>query len=265
MTRLADAALAYALRGWPVFPVQVRGKAPLTEDGFKAATVDAAQITAWWTHWPEGNIGFVPGRAGLIVLDRDSPEGERTAEGLGLYSEPTLIVRTARGEHIYFRHPGGHIGNRKLAPGLDVRADAGYVLLPPSVHPSGAKYRCVLGSVDDIIPLPPDALTALKPPRREPHAHGEELPVHAGTPRRRAYVQTAIESECIELARAREGDRNNALNRAAFTLARFVETGEATPAGLADVLTYAARNTGLDDDEIERTIASAFGARGVPA
>lgn len=261
---LADAAPAYARRGWPVFPIQVRGKAPLTEDGFKAATTDEDQITAWWSRWPTANIGLVPGRAGLIVLDIDGPEGEDTAQRLGLLAEPTLTIATARGMHLYFRHPGGHIGNRRLAPGLDVRADAGYVLLPPSVHPSGAKYKRVLGTIADILPLPPDALAALRPPRRESRAY-EGPPVNAGTPRRRAYVVAAIEAECLELASTTEGNRNNQLNSAAFSLARFIETGEADPGKLAEALTFAARNTGLDDQEIERTIASAFGARGVAA
>lgn len=264
MKQLARAMLGYARHGWPVFPIQPRGKAPLTDDGFKAATTDEAQLAGWWARWPEANIGFVPGRAGLVVLDIDGPEGESAAQRLGLLAEPTLTIATARGVHLYFRHPGGHIGNRRLAPGLDVRADAGYVLLPPSVHPSGARYRCILGTVDGIIPLPPDALEALRPPRREPRAY-EGPPVNAGTPRRRAYVTAAIEAECLELASTGEGNRNNRLNTAAYSLARFVETGEADPGKLADALTYAARNTGLGDEEIERTIRSAFGARGVAA
>lgn len=259
---LADAAFRYADHGWPVFPCRRRGKAPITERGFLDATTDPITVAEWWAKNPEANIGFAPGRAGLLVLDIDSPEGEREATELGLLSEPTMIVTTGRGRHLYFRHPGGHIGNRKLGPGLDVRADAGYVLLPPSIHPSGRQYRSD-GTVEWIKPLSPAALKALRQPAAPSLPSGQDAPINAGTPRRRAYVVAAIEDECLTLANTSEGGRNNALNRAAFSLARFVATGEADVVKLIEVLTVAARHSGLPDWEIHKTIASAFDARGV--
>lgn len=258
---MAGAALDYAAEAWPIFPVRPRGKDPLVSGGFKAASVVAAQVRRWWTRWQAANIGFVPGRAGLLVIDVDGPEGREEAIRLGLFAEPTLSVETARGEHLYFTHPGGTIGNRKLGPGLDVRADAGYVLLPPSVHPTGALYTWTCRA--PAIALPPTVLDALRDEPPPDPAAVAEPPVDAGTPRRRAYVAAAIEAECLTLARTPEGDRNNALNRAAFALARFMATGEADPEKLVSVLTYAARNTGLPDREIRRTIRSAFDARGV--
>lgn len=263
-TDLGTAAVRYARRGFPVFPVAVRGKAPLLSgSGYLDATTNVEQVRRWWTDHPRANIGAVPGAAGLIVLDWDSEEAEREVQRLGLYAEPRPIVRTARGEHIYARHPGGTIGNRNLGP-IHVRADRGYVLLPPSVHPSGHVYtwarRCAA------IELPPAALRALRrdEERRQRAPSDSKAPVDADTPRRRAYVVAAIEAECLELAQTSEGGRNNRLNEAAFSLARFVDTGEADPAKLADTLHYAASHTGLPDHEIERTIRSAFGARGVP-
>jgi hypothetical protein len=101
--------------------------------------------------------------------------------------------------------------------------------------------------------------------RHAPRERATGAPIEAGTPRRRAYVVAAIEAETLELANTPEGDRNNALNRAAFSLARFVATGEADPAKLADALRFAARHAGLGDEEIEKTIQSAFTAREVPA
>ena len=220
----AEAALEYARRGLPVFPCIPRGKNPLTDHGYLDATTDADQVEEWWRRHPRANIGGVPGGAGLLVLDVDGPEGERAAQGLGVLAEPTLTVQTARGLHLYYLHPGGHVGNRRLAAGLDVRADGGYVLLPPSLHPSGARYtwlrRC------DPLPLPPAVGEALRPPMRAT-AWGDATPlIEAGTARRRAYVAAAIEAECLDLARTSEGNRNNRLNEAAFSLARFVETRE---------------------------------------
>jgi hypothetical protein len=76
-------------------------------------------------------------------------------------------------------------------------------------------------------------------------------------------VSKAIEMEALELAHTGEGNRNNRLNEAAFSLARFVATGEADPGKLADLLAIAARHAGLPEDEIEKTIRSAFHAREV--
>ena len=72
-----------------------------------------------------------------------------------------------------------------------------------------------------------------------------------------------FERECIELAHTGEGNRNNRLNEAAYSLARFVATGEANAGALVDLLTLAARHAGLGPHEIKLTIESAFGAHGV--
>lgn len=264
MTRLESAAVEYARRGFFVFPVELCGKRPLTLDGFKSATRDPARVAEWWAHEPEANIGAVPGRSGLIVIDVDGDPGRREATRLGLLAEPTLQVETARGVHLWFERPFEDIGNRKLADGLDVRCDRGYVLLPPSVHPTGAIYRA-LGKLDEIRALPGPVVEMLRP--REPTRPGmyDKPPIDAGTPKRVRYVQRAIELECTDLAQTGEGGRNNKLNEAAFSLGRFIQTGEADPAKLADVLTFAARQAGLEDWEIERTITSAFRAREVAA
>ncbi len=202
-------AAHYAARGWPIFPVQPRGKEPLTLIGFKAATTDAAQVGKWWETWPDANVACVPGQTGHVVIDIDGPEGEAAARGLGLLSEPTLIVTTARGRHLWFTHPGGTIANVVLAPHLDVRADHGYVLLPPSVHPSGAVYRWV-GHLGDVKPLPPDVValfngqhqrsSAAPLPERIPAGQRNALLTSlAGSMRRRgasaAAIQAALEEE----------------------------------------------------------------------
>jgi len=196
MSRLLKAALGYAKHGWPVFPIVPRAKHPMTSAGFKDASTDEAEIRRWWGEAPEANIGFSPGRGRLVVVDVDGPDGRQAAAALGLLSEPTLAVLTGRpdgGMHLYYRHPGGTIGNAPLAPHLDVRADDGYVLLPPSVHPSGAVYRW---DKAEILSLPPAAIL--------PSANSA-----------RAATPAAAPAKVIP-----EGGRNQALTSLAGTLRR---------------------------------------------
>src|SRR5207244_9929350 len=63
----------------------------------------------------------ISAQTGHLVIDIDGPEGEAAARALGLLSEPTLTVTTSRGRHLWFQHPGGHIGNAPLAPHLEDR------------------------------------------------------------------------------------------------------------------------------------------------
>lgn len=167
---LGRAALKYARQGWPVLPCEPRGKRPVTARGFHDASSDLEQVSEWWRQTPDGNIGVVPGRVALpggttlLVIDVDGPEGRESALALDV-PEDTATVATGRdggGEHRYFRVPAGvTIGNRSLASGLDVRHAAGYVLVPPSVHPTGARYRwrsCTL------LPIPPQLLERLTAP-----------------------------------------------------------------------------------------------------
>src|SRR2546430_1441589 len=81
--------------------------------------------------------------------------------------EPLRPVTPSGGRHLWFPHPGGTIGNVVLAPHLDVRADHGYVLLPPSVHPSGAVYRWE-HRLTDVKALPPDVVALFNGQHRRP-------------------------------------------------------------------------------------------------
>jgi len=75
-----------------------------------------------------------------------------------------MVAKSGRangGFHRFYRHPGGHIGNMRLRDGLDVRADSGYTLLPPSVHPDTAAVY-TWSERGPIAVLPPKALEAIR-------------------------------------------------------------------------------------------------------
>lgn len=153
------AALDYARRGLHVFPLWwiedgkcacagrpgcSPGKHPIQRNGLLAAIVDLDKIAEWWNRWPDANVAIATGEiSGIVVVDVDGPEGERSAAMYGLSPDGTMSVRTGNGFHLYYRYPDFPVKNsvRKIAPGLDIRGDGGYVVAPPSVHQSGRVYE----------------------------------------------------------------------------------------------------------------------------
>lgn len=243
LSRLARSALAYAERGWHVFPLQVREKLPLIKGGggFLAATSDADTVKSWWRGQPNANIGLWPGQSGLLIIDLDGPEGEETGRQLGLLSEPTLQVVTGRqdgGRHLYFKRPDFPVSNAAIGKKIDVRCDAGYVILPPSVHPSGRKYEW-LGKADEIHDLPPQVVELLR------RAQTQSVTALGGTT---SAKDIALEPEIAS------GERNNSLTRYAGRLLAKGISDEETLA-LVSALNQAKCKPPLPQHEINALVA----------
>lgn len=178
-----ETVLAYAARGWRIFPCHsfIDGcctcdnpactdpaKHPLTANGFLSATTDAELIRAWHEE-TQGlcNWALATGAvSGVWVLDTDGFEGvaslaEIQHEHGRLLETPTAQTGGGDGHfHRYFTHVPGVRNRTRFAPGLDVRGDGGYVLLPPSLHASGNSYRW-LTSPDTPLAAAPAWLLAL--------------------------------------------------------------------------------------------------------
>lgn len=160
MSDFLDAALNYAYRGWHIFPCKPRGKTPLTRHGFKDATIHPDRVREMWGRWPDANIGIATGAiSNLVVFDYDGEKGKATlariiTETVKAQGEMplTLCARTARGWHLYYRplpDQGDMRSSSDKENGIDVRANGGFVLAPPSIHPSGAIYSWWLGHPGD--------------------------------------------------------------------------------------------------------------------
>src|SRR5579875_3240999 len=134
LSGLPDIWAAPLSQGWSVFPLQPRGKKPLCEwKKFQVERASLEQVREWAKR--ECNIGIVTGRISkIVVLDLDSEEAIAEAKRLGL--PPTSTVRTGKGLHLSFRHPGSFdVPNATgIFPGADIRGDGGYVVGPGSVH-----------------------------------------------------------------------------------------------------------------------------------
>jgi hypothetical protein len=183
---LLDAALWYVSHGFAIFPCRPRGKEPACEHGFKDATTDAARIREWWEGQPTANIGL--------------PTGAVTC---------TLVLDSV------FQHPGG-LRCRTLAPGLDLKADDGYIVAAPSIHPSGNLYTWDgLKGVNSLLTLAEAPGWLLKlarngsasPPRVEGRIprgrRNSTLTSLAGSMRKRGMSETAIVAALAEENRTR--------------------------------------------------------------
>jgi putative DNA primase/helicase len=140
--RIVDAALAYAARGWHVFPLASGTTRPITSNGFKNATTDPDQIRAWWTKDPDANIGVATGgTSGITVLDVDVKKdvhGDATLDTLtaehGKLPQTLEQMTPSGGTHYVFLYaPGIRNSAGKLGEGLDVRGEDGYIVVSPSV------------------------------------------------------------------------------------------------------------------------------------
>ena len=161
-------ALACAARGWPVFPCQPGQKIPATTHGYRDATTDPDQITAWFSRHPGRNLAIATGSPGPDVLDVDQ-HGQagngypafRQLQQAGLLDGAATYVRTPSGGlHAYFTGTTQHCGHLPDCH-LDFRVRAGgYVLAPPSAV-GGHPYRVLAttGQAPWTGPPPPPSCT----------------------------------------------------------------------------------------------------------
>jgi len=153
VSRLHQAARGYAARGHAIFPLEPGRKTPLPGSrGHLEATSHMPQIERWWGHMPEANIGLVPASAGWLAFDIDSPEAAAMRTRWGLEA-PALQVATAAGTHDYWRAPID-LPIPATWEGVIIRHAKGYVLLPPSLHPSGIRYRWAVKGRPATLPRP---------------------------------------------------------------------------------------------------------------
>lgn len=176
MSEIMDAALAYAARGWRVFPIyritqgacscgkptcSSPGKHPRIRSWQTKATTDRAQILGWWRRWSQSNIGVATGaESGIVVVDVDPRHGGNASLAKLNLPDTYAVSTGGGGRHLYFKHPGLEVANSAgtIALGIDIRGDGGYVVAAPSNHASGERYA-VLADVP-LVALPSQLLSS---------------------------------------------------------------------------------------------------------
>ena len=269
MSTMEAAALDLAARGLMVFPCRPQRQTPLTDHGHLDATADPEVIRRWYARWPRANVALACASSGLLAVDVDPRhDGDSTVRQLTQSHgrlPPTVTAATGGGGwHLLFKLPGGVLRGAAGA-GVDLKHN-GYIVAAPSIHPSGRRYRWLDGRAPGDLPLaelPPEWLTIIVKPARAPtvaYVPRDLEPGSDGTP----YGIAALRRECESLANAPEGERNNRLNAAAFSLAQLAAGGELDEGVARAALLDAAHSCGLVTDEgdasVLRTLASGWGA-----
>ncbi|NJL26397.1 MAG: DNA primase [Thermoanaerobaculia bacterium] len=236
---LLSHALAYARELWLVLALRPRGKEPLTPHGVKDATSGAAVIQSWWARWPDANIGLaIP--PGLVVLDIDSADALQHLHAEGLDLPATVRATTGRGIHLWYATGAFQARNRvAIFRGVDVRAPGGYIVAPPSIHPSGAVYRWEVELRRSYIAPCPGWLT-------------ERL-----TPASPSCARSSGDWHQLLTETVPEGRRNDVLTRVIGYLLR--NHNHRIAADLAYCWAKVRTSPPLPDDEIFRTIDSIAG------
>lgn len=179
---------------WAIFPV--RGKVPLTPNGYKDASRDPVQWLEWSRKFPGCGWAAPTGEVtGFDALDADTPEAvEKLRE---LLPRGPRVRTGGGGEHFYVRHWTGARNWAKRIPGCDFRGDGGYVVLVGSIHENGRPYEWVEGTADLPLPHSPQWLLEI-------HQSGSQTP-----PNWAKYIQGERNDRIFRLAcavRARGGD-----------------------------------------------------------
>lgn len=269
-TTLSSAAKRYSSKlGWKVFPVHTpgpnglctcgkvpcenAGKHPRTLNGLKDATGSQDQIIKWWSDWPEAGIGCPTGKVnGFFVLDVDPRHGgdislEAIERKYGSLPQTRHHKTGGGGMHYFFAMPNGQqIPNSSgvVGPGLDIRGDGGYVILPPSLHTTGTKYDMNGGDIP--INDPPEWLVNLVTQRPSvPQQH---------TP-------STIRSSGFKLPdKISSGQRNDVMFRFARSLSRHEISIDAAKV-LLKMENRVKCDPPLSDDEIDQLTESAYSSR----
>ncbi|MER7246183.1 bifunctional DNA primase/polymerase [Kribbella sp. NPDC000426] len=287
------AALQAADRGWPVF-VLGRSKRPvancndcprdahdpatcghLTCHGFYAATTAPARVAAILAAVPRGQLAVRTGAvSGLLVVDVDPAHGGD--HSLSDLMTQRLVPRTLHvhtgsgGLHLYYRHPGHHTGQHIASrpmpnrPGIDIKADGGYVVLPPSIHHRTRRpYQWGTTATDVEMP-PPGLLAAIDPP---PAVQNPP----AGQPTTRpgggsiSHPDKLLSAHLAAVRNAPEGRRRTTLYGAARGVARLVAAGAIDHADAIAVLTDAGHLAQQSDRDIRAAITGGFRDEGIAA
>ena len=140
---MLDYALYYASIGWHIFPLKPMEKVPFSStSGCNDASTDIDTIAAWWTRWPDANIGLRCGvESGVSVIDIDVKDGKNGFASCdkALKKLPDTVKQTtpSGGAHYICTATDPPPNKNQFLDGVDIRGQNYYIVLAPSTLEDG--------------------------------------------------------------------------------------------------------------------------------
>ena len=239
-----DNAMFYTEHNIKVFPVKRQDKKPLCANGFKAATTDKVVLQEWNKKFPDCNIGIPTGQINnIFVVDIDGEQGFESLNRLeliyGKLDAPT--VKTGKGKHLYFKMPENvelKCSTSKIADHIDIRANGGYVVAPPSIHENGHQYTWENFALNQDFPEAPTWLISLM----------------TNTEKQTLPVSGVLE----EISNAPQGQRNDTLYKRSISLIGRAMRKNLNMAEIKENIINAGMLSGLSKEEATKTFDNAL-------
>ena len=149
----------YMDSGWGVLPVKPDEKRPYMTNWLQYTRTKPSreQTISWFNALSGAGVGLVTGRvSGVVVLDVESWCPTPVDELLKKYPTNLIARSGGGGVHLFYSYPKNvsKVSNRVgIFEGADLRADGGFLVLPPTIHPSGNRYEWIKRGMPGAFPM----------------------------------------------------------------------------------------------------------------
>lgn len=139
----------YVNYGWSVLPVKPEEKRPYMTNWLQYTRTRATSemVENWFKTLSGAGVGAVTGKiSNMVVLDVENWCKTPIEDLLNKYPTQMVARSGSGGWHLYYQYPQnvGKVSNRVgLFEGADLRADGGFIVLPPTLHQNGNRYQWV--------------------------------------------------------------------------------------------------------------------------
>ena len=146
---VSEQAAEYVDSGWSVLPVRPEEKRPFMTNWLQYTKTRAPKpmVESWFNNLSGAGVGVVTGRiSNMVVLDVERTCPYPIEELLKKYPTQMIAKSGGGGYHLFYQYPTNQarVSNRvRIFDGADLRADGGFIVLPPTMHPSGNRYEWI--------------------------------------------------------------------------------------------------------------------------
>ena len=146
---IVNIATEYVDNGWNILPVKPEDKRPYMTNWLQYTRTHASKQTVmnWFSHLAGAGIGVVTGKvSNMVVLDIESDCPYPIEDILKRYPTQMYSRTGSGGYHLFYQYPTNvpRVANRVgIFERADLRADGGFIVLPPTIHPSGGRYEWI--------------------------------------------------------------------------------------------------------------------------